>query len=614
MIYQSLDGIIKDCFDEKGIYARIKSEVTGFFATVSKLRQLGVFPYPGVVPVRKKIIGVYRQKPELFIGSGKEKDLAELAAKEILGARNYKFKQPIVFDRPGLAKIIPRRSKVYVPYKQESNKFFKWTALATFFSFLAFLTGCGGGGSGNSSTIDYNIRVFDSNGKPAQGAKISFYSADIFNPNTGEGNFSALQPKISPDAETGLDGLVRGKVVEGIHHIVVTCPDHETGYLFNRNPWGVVDLDHGKDGPFNASGHIKYQENYPSDDAHGRAFYCVGDKIKFFMFGVNNSDQDETISFCVQDHTLIGGPSAPIVYWGNFGDPDETLTVPADEKTHRVFEFEIPSCWKGNNGRYDIHVYWPGDEDGIWHKIGNFFLINDTTPPGMTGETNKITFTDQSVDIGYVTQDPAQSGTVRIAYVDIASVGSTDIVFVDTDILVDSDLDGDPANDEDRTWNSSPGILPAYGEDLVAPIGENSGYKTVRIWKKDSSENVGYLDVAVRVDITKNEADAIADEVYNNFGLDTPAVFFKTDYTVTTGATKTSFDVLCNRYNASEDIGHIYNKQGGLTDDHAAQLIEVINKLNGPEYIDPILRCIASEFRTKLTNYLQYLKDNGQIL
>ncbi|MEM5814849.1 MAG: hypothetical protein QXD77_03465 [Candidatus Aenigmatarchaeota archaeon] len=504
------------------------------------------------------------------------------------------------------------------------------------------LAAAAAGGCGKHSegpVPNYWMQVYDEAGNPAAGVPVSVYPAETYDPLTGAGDYAALQPKAQPDAYSDANGRVGLVLPYGAksHIVIGTACERE----FNRQPNTPIDPN-GNDedvypfcpaDPFNAEGHIKYQEN-------GNNKYTAGDIVTFYMFGVNNGSNDETVSYAVVDLRNGGNPrSAPVVYRGDFSNPDERLTVPAGLKEHKVMHYPIPLL---PEGKYAIFVTWPGfdwNNDGTpdpWHRIGNFFVVPDTTPPVVYGIDSVETFTNEGAEIYYSTHDPAQPGTVRILAYDISSLSDNDEVVVDTDISYDSDGDGDPTNDADLIW-TQPSLLPPYGEvlplaehlrphprgppnpdyataDVLAYVGKNAKTYTIRIWKTDMSGNKAHKDVQVTVHLTKAEADALADPIYDQFkiGATYDAEYF-TDFNSWQSAAAVPHFVRCNKHNDSYTVGHNYNRQGGLTEEQAADDEAVIAQIRGPPFAKPILRSTKSDFVTTLTNYLQWLKDNGRL-
>lgn len=205
-----------------------------------------------------------------------------------------------------------------------------------------------------ASGTNYKLKVLDESGAPVANAPISLYPVADFEPFAGggdvpSGDYETLQPKAQPDGRTNAAGEVE-VVLSGPTDIVVGTG---TERLFNRKPDGEVSATGVEDvynvsGPssFNAEGDIKHQGD---QSLHGNK-YCVGDRIKFMMFGVNHDSYDQTISYCVLDMTGGGSPhDAPIVYSGSFSNPSESLTIAAGDKSYKVFEWEIlPACSAGH--------------------------------------------------------------------------------------------------------------------------------------------------------------------------------------------------------------------------------------------------------------------------
>ena len=255
---------------------------------------------------------------------------------------------------------------------------------------------------------------------------------------------------------------------------------------------------------FNAEGHILYYGQYKEDNK-----YVCGDKLKFMMFGVNNGDFNETITFAVQDHTSIGGPNAPLVYNGSFSNENESLMIPAGEKRHKQFDFEIPCSF--SEGKHDIHIVWGNDSK--FHKIGNFFVIKDTTAPGMEFWGERADYVGKPIEIGYSAFDYPEPGTIRALNLGVVTGGTNYLnVTVDKDINTDSDNDTIRYNDADQTINAGDN----QGIDLIY---NKSGNYTARFSVVDGSNNTDYTDLNLQVYITEEEANETAFKLYEAFNL-----------------------------------------------------------------------------------------------
>ncbi|HJX50106.1 MAG TPA: hypothetical protein VJ438_01455, partial [Candidatus Nanoarchaeia archaeon] len=222
----------------------------------------------------------------------------------------------------------------------------------------------------------YNVDTNDT----LEGINISFYDSEVYDTFNDTGNYSALVPKEIPDAVTDENGNYNVSILEGIYHMVLQGSKEEDFNIHANASNGALKHDvelneNTASDNFNAEGHILFSGKYEQNN--GNKYVC-GDKLKFVMFGINHGEENETITFMVEDHTVNHGTNGDSVYNGSILDDDESLTIPAEEKVYKNFEFEIPCGY--NLGKYDIHVVW---DDSKWHKIGNFFVVGDTTSPGI---------------------------------------------------------------------------------------------------------------------------------------------------------------------------------------------------------------------------------------
>jgi len=157
------------------------------------------------------------------------------------------------------------------------------------------------------------------------------------------------------------------------------------------------------------------------------------------------------------------------------------------------------------------------------------------------------------------------------------------------------------------------------GESLNVPEGSTnftvlynlSGYYNITI------SAVGYPSTnstsKAIIWITEEEADAIAEQVYDSFNL--IAAF---DNLFQTGATSPNhFNITVDHFETDRNIGDEYitpndpdeNERLGYPSNWKEQLNSVIDNCNGPEYIKPIDPCTASEYNATLIAYLNYLKN-----
>ena len=357
-------------------------------------------------------------------------------------------------------------------------------------------------------------KVYDiDTGQPVSGVNISFYDASVYDVVNGTtGDYSNLQPKSVPDTISDKDGNYNAYLpVSGslaVYHMVIQGSD-EKDFEINVNNSGKkkhdVELDENRvilpEVNFNAEGHIIYSGKYEN----GNKYIC-NEKVQFTMFGVNNGDTNETITFDVQDHTANGNPDSPILYNGSLLNSDESLTVNAGEKIYKTFYFKIPCSYP--KGKYDIHVIWNNE---TWHKIGNFFVIQDTINPSINiaGMDNLRTFVNKSVDVLYQAGDPYQPGTVseleqvmRITMgVDARDLG----IYLDKDIINDSDHDGIANNDQDY-------VMPNYTLDPFLSKSINyskEGYYQARLFAVDGDGNTGEQLINISVFATEDQVRKI---------------------------------------------------------------------------------------------------------
>jgi len=439
--------------------------------------------------------------------------------------------------------------------------------------------------------------VYDTDtGLPLADINISVYNASVYDVFNDTGDYSALQPKEIPDTITDKYGnyLIAGPLASWAQaHLVLQGSDEKDFNIYiEKGKKKRHDCYLDEDRPetkFNAEGHILYSGKYE----HSNNYTC-GDNVKFVMFGVNSGDTNETITFNVQDHTSIGGPTAPIVYNGSISNPSESLTVPAGEKVHKTFEFTIPCSY--STGRYDIHVVWNND---TWHKIGNFFVVEDTTPPYINSYPAVTSgYRTEPIPINFTAHDPAQEGTVR-AYeeMSISSASNYLTVQIDKDITTDSDNDNITDNDADY-------IAEAGSLTTVNLTYNESGHYTARFIVTDSSGNTAYDETNVTVYITEADADVIGDAIYSSKGF----LSLNHDYNYTSTKTTNPINYLWDRFDDLEVIGDEYLTQSDtLNSIQVSQLNEVIYSCTGPEYIKPIYSMITDEYNYTLDSFLYNL-------
>lgn len=338
---------------------------------------------------------------------------------------------------------------------------------------------------------------------------------------------------------------------------------------------------------YNVAGHIIYSGQFENENQ-----YACGDQVRFTMFGRNKGNQDLNITYYVESHVNGGQPedagtpcveSGDIMYCGDDTISSQTLELPDDgEKYTEYFDFTVPCNYPA--GKYDIHVQH-NPKWGNMHKIGNFFVVDDTTAPWInanTGETDPFyisTYTNISTtDIFYIAEDVAQSGTLRENSYQLAvNKGSTLAVSIDKDILTDGpDADLDPTNDND--------LLMSEGNSFFNLTYNESGHYTARLTAIDAANNTATLNISVDVFITEDEAktlyrQAIDTKWLNKFGMTyletggaADASDFKEDYLY--------YDSKCEEIN----VDFFFNDDQLTTFTHMEYLTELNTDLNPTYY------------------------------
>ncbi len=476
----------------------------------------------------------------------------------------------------------------------------------------------------NSPTI-YGV-VYDENGNPVPGANISFYDSSVYDPFNGTGNYEDLEPKTVPDAVTNLVGGFFMFIDDGVKHMVVQHSDEKDFDIrIKKGKKGEYDDDCDSDGKenweddddelcdkkshdvemnenisktnFNAEGHVLYSGKYE----HSNNYTC-GDKLKFTMFGVNNGDTNETITFLIQDHTSIAGPSAPIFYEGNISNPDESLTINAGEKKHKTFYYTLPCPM--TLGRYDVHVVWNGEK---WHKIGNFFVINDTVPPALYSEHNLEMFSGGSDALSYSVNNIYEEGTVNhyeILHISPYIVEGV-IINVDKDITVDSNGDSIADNDPDYSF-----VDPWDFGELNISYNESGRY-VARLFAMDASNNTAEEFVNVSVYASEDEADVVATALWTLYGY---GGVIEKDYNYTVGTStprvRSEWDIIYPGSYGSEYLtpGNGLDSPDGINATQVAALERVNYVATGPEYVKPIYPMTLDEFNYTLDSFFYLLK------
>ncbi len=347
---------------------------------------------------------------------------------------------------------------------------------------------------------------------PLEGINISFYDYATYSFDdygNSSGDYETLVAKEIPDAVTDANGSYNVSLPEGIYNMVLQGSDEKDFEIHADKSKGAlkhdVELDEDRlDDIFNAEGHILFSGKYEYNEENA---YVCGDQIKFMMFGVNNdNDTNQTITFMIEDHNISPGVNGISVYNGSILDEDESLFIPAGgEKLDKVFEFEIPCSY--NLGKHDIHVVW---NDEKWHKIGNFFIIEDTTNPSINTEGTEDGLPGENIEVGYAAWDNAEPGTVRAMELGILEgADDTLTVIIDKDITEDSD--NDTIEDNDADYEVDGGTLM-----YVNLTYNSSGSYTARFTVMDGTGNTDSEDVNITVYISEEEADNISKQAYSD--------------------------------------------------------------------------------------------------
>ena len=348
------------------------------------------------------------------------------------------------------------------------------------------------------------------------------------------------------------------------------------------------EMDEDDHGNFNAEGHILFHGQY----GRGNKYIC-GDKLKFMMFGINKRASNETITFMVEDHTAGGGNKGDWVYNGSISNTSESLLVVNNgTRQYNEFEFSIPCDF--NEGKHDIHILW---DDEKFHKIGNFFVIADTTPPYIYAE-DATGLPGIEIEIGYDSNDPAEPGTVRALELDTLEGAEESLsVVIDKDIDSDgTDLDGNTTNDADYSVSGGTTISVNLTYD-------NSGNYTARFTTTDGSGNTAFNDSNIIVYINESEADDIAVSVYDWFGL---SIGLQKNYFV---AGLGDAGVTVDRYNILKTIGDEYITPGnGVTNSEASVMNSNIDLCTATPFVKAISATTAVSYNNTLVNFLTSLK------
>jgi len=430
------------------------------------------------------------------------------------------------------------------------------------------------------------------NGLPIEGANISFYSQSTYDVYADTGDYSLLVPKATPDVVTDSNGAYNVSILEGDYHMVIQSSDEKDFNVKANKSNGdlkhdvEIDEDRANDN-FNAEGHILYsgESEYGNENK-----YACGDVMKFMMFGINHGTEDETITFVVQDHSSIGGPTAPVVYNGNISEADESLIIHAGLKEHKVFDFQIPCGF--NSGKHDIHVIWEGSK---FHKIGNFFVVPDTTAPNIDGVLSVSGFPNENIAVGYSAHDQAQSGTVRAT--EFSILGDTNETLT---VIIDKNIDEDGGDPDSITDNDADYTINGGGSNSINLTYNESGDYVARFTVMDITGNEAEepMNVSVRVFITEEEANSTAIPIYSEFGLDLVFEITRSIFITRTWDRFDDISLVGDEYLTDED---------DIDAGDISSLNSVIASCSGPymKVIEPVTT--EGEYETILRDYLNYL-------
>jgi len=426
-----------------------------------------------------------------------------------------------------------------------------------------------------------------------EGINISFYNYTEYNVSDDSGNYSALIPKETPDVVTDVNGTYNISIKEGIYHMIIQGSDEKDFNVHANKTKGNlkhdVELDENRGNhDFNAEGHIIYSGKYEHE---GNKYVC-GDTVEFVMFGINHGTENETISFVIEDHSINHGVNGDIVYEGNISDESENLIISNGTKEYKEFEFKIPCSF--NDGKHDIHVMWNNSK---FHKIGNFFVENDTTAPGINTDGSASGMPNENISVGYATWNPTQPGTVT-QNIGILEGPDEDLnVTIDKDITEDSDNDTIADNDVDYiTTGGSLSYNLTYNE---------SGSYTARFTVTDPTGNTDSEDVNVIIYITEEEAHAIAYSIYVAFGL-APSIDFFNDSNQNIRGENVDVDRWEDNYLFGDEYLTDGDDLGSL---NITSMEDDITSCSAGELVKPISPTTAENFNSTLFDYLTHLRD-----
>jgi len=323
---------------------------------------------------------------------------------------------------------------------------------------------------------------------------------------------------------------------------------------------------------FNVEGHIIHEGKFTNDNN-----YTCGQNVEFVMFGENKGTEDVTVTFAVENHSGGGEPTDNrwacgndtnpvtgrvdvdgIVYCGDRAWIVENLYIPVgaqgNDKVTKYYNFSVPCDFApafGEKTKYDIHVY-DNLQWGNMHKIGNFFvygfdreLLNQTNTTNTTNETNTttqvtpglgtlmlttpnyiLTYTNMSIDMWYHVKRIPAPGTIESIILNptiIQLIGENMSWYYngkDTNFNVTVTDITDPENPIILFAN---GVGSKYVYNPLNQIHFNTnftqnGYKnisTTAVYMPTNQTVTGYT--VVKVAITEEEADAIADPNYQRY-------------------------------------------------------------------------------------------------
>jgi len=479
-----------------------------------------------------------------------------------------------------------------------------------------------------NATIHGTIYDIDT-GLPVSGAEIYFYDVSVYDPESDSGDYSALQPKEIPDTVTDSNGnydfyLPVAGPLASIYNMVVQGSDEKDFNIYvekGKEKKHDVYLDENRPVTnFNAEGHIAYSGKYEHKNN-----YTAGDFVDFFMFGVNNGETNETITFAVQNHASIGGPTAPIIYTGNISNPSESLTVNAGEKKHARFSFEIPAGL--DEGKYDIHIIWNNE---TWHHIGNFFIMNDTTAPEVWFDSDynclpeacPVFAGQEEASFKFHTQDPGQEGTIRILEIGFSSPTTLDVSTQDntgnainisgiSGTIKVTDLEGTPLNVSNSTGWPKDGLIKINYTD--------SGHYNLALAVADKAGNPANASINVTVYATESQVNATAVPIYELFEKIWPFGIYY-DFYVNLSTSPWLVSAYADRWEDLDRMGDeyitndsFYYKYNQSVMDMWQALDSITNEnygCTGPEYLIPIHPMTLEEYNYTLKSGFTHLKCN----